>query len=633
MWPSCSTAGCCREIVLSWLLRFPLRVVIPIALVLFAVLISAFLAFYNFSQVGQEVEQEIRQRVVQHMTRTQGTLRNLSRKHDAGGLQLEVSQLGSDPLVVAAALIDGDNKALYATQYALVGKDLLGQIPGLQAQRLAEARRRQVGEVILDAPGTSYLAYYPVDLWGAEGELGSARPGLFFLQYDLHTPLQQARGLLVQQLIQFSLVIAAFSGLLWLMFHFSLTRRVDCLVNSVNRFGEGDMAARAELAGQDEIAKIGHAFDDMVSLIVKDRQHLADSEGRMRAILDNVGDCILTTDEIGMIQTASPALEAIFGYRAPDMVGRHLQVLLTEPCQQLQESYRAAKDVGDAANHPFIKEVCGRRRDGDEVALEVTASDFERHGERLFVWILRDITERKKVDRLKNEFVSVVSHELRTPLTSILGSLGLLNAGVTGQLPEQAQQMLTIAQNNSERLVRLINDILDIEKMESGELTFAEQTLDLAEIIRRAVEANQGFAERYSVCFQIVQPLPAAMVSGDADRLTQVLFNLLSNAAKYSPQNGVVKIALERRASVLRVTVRDLGPGIDPAFRERIFAKFVQADSSDTRKIDGTGLGLSIAKSIVELHGGHIGFTSPSDGGTEFYFDLPEYQQPKAQAL
>jgi signal transduction histidine kinase len=277
-------------------------------------------------------------------------------------------------------------------------------------------------------------------------------------------------------------------------------------------------------------------------------------------------------------------------------------------------------------------EALGRRKDGSEVALEVTATDFDLDGERLFLWIMRDITERKKVDRLKNEFVSVVSHELRTPLTSIIGSLGLLNAGVMGQVSAQAQEMLSIAQNNGERLVRLINDILDVEKIESGQLAFSEQAVDLGEVTLQAVDANRGLGEKYAVSFVVEQPLRAAWVQGDADRLIQVLTNLLSNAAKYSPERGVVRVGMARQNGFLRVWVRDQGPGIPEDFQDRIFEKFAQVDSSDTRQKDGTGLGLSIARSIVELHGGHIGFNSSSGAGTEFYFDLPEYRQQQATA-
>lgn len=606
------------------LLRFPLRVGIPLALILFACLTSVFLAAYNFTRVDAQVEGDIHERVVQLMTRTQGTLRNLSRKGDVGGMQLEVSQLGSDPLVISAALLDEADTIMQATRYSLVGKNLLNEVPGLTKDRLDDVRKRHVGEVTQDSRGDSYLAFYPVELWAADGELGSATAGLLFIQYDLHSPQAHANRLLLQQIVQFSLLIGAFSIMLWLMFHFSLTRRVDHLMQSANRFGQGDMTVRAGLTGHDEIARLGSAFDNMVDVIVEDRRRLADSEGRMRAILDNVSECIITTNDHGMIQSVNPALERMFGYKAEQVTGRHLSILFTDLYQRIHDNYIADSQTNHDPQHHFTSEAFGLRKNRSEIALEVTASDFVLGNERLFVWIMRDITERKKVDRMKDEFVSVVSHELRTPLTSILGSLGLLNSGVMGDLSDQAQQMLTIAQNNSERLVRLINDILDIEKIESGELSFTGQRIDLAELVRQSVDANRGFGEKYSVTFVIEESLSDTYVQGDHDRLMQVLANLLSNAAKYSPAQGTVYIGMIRKKHFVSVTVRDEGPGIPDAFRDRIFEKFAQVDSSDTRQKDGTGLGLSIARSIVELHGGIVGFTSPACGGTEFFFDLPE---------
>lgn len=238
----------------------------------------------------------------------------------------------------------------------------------------------------------------------------------------------------------------------------------------------------------------------------------------------------------------------------------------------------------------------------------------------------QDITQRKQVDRLKNEFISTVSHELRTPLTSIRGSLGLIAGGVAGEIPDRARSMIDIAYKNSERLVRLINDILDIEKIESGKMVFQFKPLELAPLIEASVEANRAYGAQYNVGF-IIRALPRdILVNADADRLTQVLTNLLSNAVKFSPSGGRVEIEVTRHAALVRVAVHDDGPGIPEEFKPRIFQKFAQADASDTRQKGGTGLGLSIVKAIVEKHGGNIGFRSAEGGGTTFYFELPVYQ-------
>ncbi len=237
--------------------------------------------------------------------------------------------------------------------------------------------------------------------------------------------------------------------------------------------------------------------------------------------------------------------------------------------------------------------------------------------------IVRDISERKKIERMKNEFVAVVSHELRTPLTSIRGALGLVAGGVAGTIPTSAKAMLEIAHKNSERLVRLINDMLDIEKIESGKMQFDLQPLHIQPLIERAVADNQAYAQQLGVVLEVVPPVLNSEVLGDSDRLLQVMANLLSNAAKFSPHGGVVQVAAARHGQNVRIAVIDQGEGIPEAFQGQIFQKFAQADSSDTGHKGGTGLGLSISKAIVECCGGSIGFTSSPGGGTTFYVDLP----------
>jgi len=246
-------------------------------------------------------------------------------------------------------------------------------------------------------------------------------------------------------------------------------------------------------------------------------------------------------------------------------------------------------------------------------------------GPRQFVAIARDVTERKEVERLKSEFVSTVSHELRTPLTSIRGSLGLIAGGVGGELPAQVKALVDIANKNCDRLITLINDLLDMEKIESGKMAFDLKPQALLPIIEQALEGNRAYGEQFSVTFRLVAALPEVRVNVDRDRLLQVMSNLLSNAAKFSPPGGSVEVSLTRQGAAVRVAVADHGEGIPAAFNDRIFEKFSQADSSDTRKKGGTGLGLSISKAIVERMGGHIGFDSEVGLGTTFHFVLPEW--------
>lgn len=236
---------------------------------------------------------------------------------------------------------------------------------------------------------------------------------------------------------------------------------------------------------------------------------------------------------------------------------------------------------------------------------------------------LVDISERKELDKAKNEFISVVSHELRTPLTSIHGSISLLANGGVIQLSDDAKQLIGIAKNNCERLIRLINDILDIEKIESGKVSFHLSPLEINRILEDSIKNNQSFADKFSVKLILKNSLKNVYVLTDYDRLMQVMTNLISNAVKFSPINSEVIVTTEIQSGFLRVSIIDHGKGIPKDFEPYIFQKFSQADSSASRKYQGTGLGLNISKTIIEKLGGTIQFVSIPGSGTTFYFDIP----------
>ena len=240
-----------------------------------------------------------------------------------------------------------------------------------------------------------------------------------------------------------------------------------------------------------------------------------------------------------------------------------------------------------------------------------------------FVVIAQDLSERKKIEQLKNEFVSTLSHELRTPLTSIRGSLGLLAGGAAGAIPPTAKTLLDIASKNCDRLVRLINDMLDVEKIESGSMRFDAVVQPLLPLLEQAVAATNAYAAQFDVSFDLRADAGDTLAAVDADRLLQVLVNLLSNASKFGPAGDVVEVRLRRTAGFARVSVLDHGVGIPEAFRGRIFQKFAQADGTDSRQKGGTGLGLNISKAIIEKHHGTIDYVSVPGVQTEFFFDLP----------
>ena len=230
----------------------------------------------------------------------------------------------------------------------------------------------------------------------------------------------------------------------------------------------------------------------------------------------------------------------------------------------------------------------------------------------------------KKIDSLKNEFVSTVSHELRTPLTAIYGSIKIIASGTLGKIPTEAKETLDIALRNSERLTLLVNDILDIEKLESEKMEFDLKPHEIIKLVNDAIEANSPYGKKYQIQFLLSQDSVSAMVNVDVNRFMQIMNNLLSNSAKFSPVNSTVNIIVTKQDKLVRVTVKDKGCGITEEFRPLVFQKFSQFDSTDARHIGGSGLGLAICKELVERMGGEIGFTTAAGLGTSFYFELPE---------
>jgi PAS domain S-box-containing protein len=345
------------------------------------------------------------------------------------------------------------------------------------------------------------------------------------------------------------------------------------------------------------------------------------SETRIRSILDNALAAIVTTDARGLIETVNPAAERLFGHSARELAGRSLDVLL--------ESGSLA-ELSDAALGR-ITEWRGRRRNGESFPCELSLFEFTSLGdERRFAAHMLDVSERHEVEKLKRDFISTVSHELRTPLTSIRGSLGLLSAGVMGDLPADARPMVTVAERNSMRLLALIDDILDSDRLESGQLEMDLQPTALLPILERSIESVSALAMQDGV--EIRLECPHTTVMADPARIAQVAVNLLSNAVKYSYRGATVVMRAQVQDGWVDVAVEDRGRGIALELQKKLFRRFQRADSSDSRMKPGTGLGLSICKAIVERHGGSIGLESREGEGSIFWFRIPAGRDyPRAQ--
>jgi PAS domain S-box-containing protein len=351
------------------------------------------------------------------------------------------------------------------------------------------------------------------------------------------------------------------------------------------------------------------------------QEQLARALSRQQAIFSSAMVGIITLNESGSIEQLNPSAERMFGVTSAEVARRDIDRLIDLGGPRDVSSAVQLRHL--AADGDSLRELEGHRADKTTFPINFELSDMPIGERRMFVVFVRDITTRKRHERMKDEFVATVSHELRTPMTSIAGSLGLLAGGAAGPLPDPAKRLLAIAHSNSQRLVRLINDILDIEKIESGKVVFALQPVELKALTAQAIEANKGFAESFGVTVRLDPASAEALVRVDPDRMTQVVINLLSNAVKFSPRGDEVVVAIENNGTTARVTVRDHGPGVPEDYRTRIFEKFVQVDATDARQKGGTGLGLSIVKQIMLRLGGEVGLEPAAGGGTVFHVELP----------
>ncbi|HEY9681880.1 MAG TPA: PAS domain S-box protein, partial [Oculatellaceae cyanobacterium] len=348
------------------------------------------------------------------------------------------------------------------------------------------------------------------------------------------------------------------------------------------------------------------------------------NERRIRQIIENMlaGLMILTRD--GIIESINPASERMFGYRAEELIGHHIMTCFHDSKLFSVESEADRDNFMETlmnSSYNRIGELDALKKIGEPFPIEISLGDLETaDGPKLLANIL-DVSERREVERLKKEFVSTVSHELRTPLTSIRGSLTLLSVGAMGALPEQVKKVVGIAERNTIRLITLINDILDIEKLESGKLDMVFDTISVSNVLERSSESVKAFAEQNGIKLELVPS--AAQVYADGDRLVQVLVNLVSNAVKFSPKGETVTVSVEEIPNWIEVKVVDRGRGIPEKFKGLLFQRFQQVEASDAKKKGGTGLGLAICKGIIEAHGGTIGVESEEGKGSCFWFRIP----------
>jgi PAS domain S-box-containing protein len=351
------------------------------------------------------------------------------------------------------------------------------------------------------------------------------------------------------------------------------------------------------------------------------------SEARIRTIIENMMVALVIITKDGFIESVNPSTERIFAYRAEELIGRHILCLFKEA--------KHYSELNPEDQTSFLESLYQRslykigesdclKSSGEDFPVEISLTEFQSaEGPRHMANIL-DVSERREVEKLKKEFVATVSHELRTPLTSIRGSLTLLNVGALGELPDQAKKVVALAERNTIRLITLINDILDIEKIESGKLDMVFDTVPIANVVERSVEAVKSYAEQHEVKLEVNTNQSA--VFADGDRLVQVIVNLVSNAVKFSDKGQTVRIEVAEIPNWVEVKIVDHGRGIPAKYKNLLFHRFQQVEHADAKKKGGTGLGLAICKGIIEQHGGSIGVESEEGKGSTFWFRIPPAQ-------
>lgn len=355
---------------------------------------------------------------------------------------------------------------------------------------------------------------------------------------------------------------------------------------------------------------------------ISDRKRTDAALSQLAAIVADSEDAIFSKTLDGIVVSWNASAQRLFGYSAAEAIGQSILTLIVPGDRQSEETTLLEKISQGESVQQF--ETVRRRKNKTLIHVALTISPVKDcQGQMIGIsTIARDISDRHQIERMKNEFISIVSHEIRTPLTSIRGAIGLLASGMYHNKPERVQRMLEIALTDSDRLVRLVNDILDLERLESGRLELVKERCDAAEAIGQAVEGLQALADKAGVRFSL--PPRTATVWASPDALQQILTNLLSNAIKFSPPQSIITLTVQPQWQGVLFAVRDAGRGIPPDKVEMIFNPFQQVDASDSRQKGGTGLGLTICQRIVHQHGGRIWVESTLGEGSTFYFTLPD---------
>jgi PAS domain S-box-containing protein len=391
-------------------------------------------------------------------------------------------------------------------------------------------------------------------------------------------------------------------------FNLGTVKRLRVLLDNTVRLAKRD-PLNSPITGTDELAHLDDSFHKMSAA-------LAEAIRKEQAAIENAQDVICSVDEDGIFLTLNPACLNVFGYTPDELIGKHYFRLLAPEDQRYAETEFHPLLEG-IARPPFECRV--ERKDGQ--LIDALWSARWSHEQKALFCVAHNVTERKELERLKQQFMNMITHDLRSPLTSIRCSMAMLSEGICGELPDSAHQKIVTVERSVDWLIDLISDLLDIDKLEAGKMELKLDHLPVTSIIDRAVSAVEDYAQAHQV--KLKRAPTDAELYADADRLVQVLVNLITNAVKFSPQGSSVVVSALSLSEAVELKVSDQGRGIPASYKERIFERFEQVKVTDSTQKGGTGLGLAICKAIVDAHGGTIGVESEEGKGTTIWFRIP----------
>ena len=392
------------------------------------------------------------------------------------------------------------------------------------------------------------------------------------------------------------------------IFFRDITSRLNLMRDNSYRLSRRE-SLNPRLDGADEISELDGAFHEMAGALVE-------ANRKERALVENAVEVICSIDGHGVISELNPAAEQLWGYKHEDLLGQRVMNLVAKPDQEATSS-----KFDEARNSKSVVKFENKTQAKSGIVVDAQWAVSWSPADNSLYCVIHDISERKKLEQLKREFIQMVSHDLRVPLTSLQMTLDLLLSGVYGELTEKGRPRIQHAFSELERLINLINQLLEFERMESGKVEIYAEPTELSEVVTRSVEAVRSLAERNKVSLQT--QVFEIEINGDGGKLIQVLVNLLGNAIKFSPAKTTVSASMERLDAEVEIRISDQGRGIPAEFKDKIFDRFEQVSIDDNRVKGGTGLGLAISKSIVVAHGGKIGVDSEEGVGSTFWIRLP----------